>query len=133
MTTGFGLTQIGQIAVGVQDLDSAVAFYRDVLGMQFLFQVPSMAFFDCGGVRLMLAEPDGGVEQRASSIIYYRVDDVNHAFETLSKRRVDLVSDPHLVARMGDQELWMAFFEDIDGNVLGLMSEIPVKREMDNG
>jgi methylmalonyl-CoA/ethylmalonyl-CoA epimerase len=133
MITGFGLSQIGQVAVTVKDLDSGVAFYRDALGMRFLFEVPNMAFFDCSGVRLMLAGPSGGVEQRANSIIYFQVNDIHDAFQALSERDVGFVNDPHLVARMGDQELWMAFFEDVDGNVLALMGEITGKRETNNG
>jgi methylmalonyl-CoA/ethylmalonyl-CoA epimerase len=118
------LTQIGQIAVVVDDLERATAFYRDTLGMRFQFQVPRMSFFDVGGVRLMLGLPEGS-EKAATSTIYYRVDDLAQVFEQLSGRGVEFVEAPHLVARMEDHDLWMAFFHDTEGNLLALMSELP--------
>lgn len=124
MTAGFGLSRIGQVALTVHSLDRAIEFYRDILGMQFLFHVPGMAFLDCSGVRLLLTERNESEAAPASSIIYYEVDDIVTAFETLSEREVEFVSQPHFVARTGDHTLWMAFFKDIDGNVLALMSEV---------
>jgi catechol 2,3-dioxygenase-like lactoylglutathione lyase family enzyme len=118
----FGLHQIGQIAVPVRDLDRAVDFYREVLGMRFLFRVPNMAFFDCGGVRLMLGVPEAPEYDHLASVIYYKVKDIARAFEEFARRKVAFTSEPHLVARMEDHELWMAFFNDVDGNVLALMS-----------
>ena len=118
------LGEIGQIAVQVDDLDRAVAFYRDTLGMRSLFQVPNMAFFDCGGVRLMLGVREGGDGQGGTSTIYYRVDDLQGAYETLSGRGVTFVEKPGLVAHMEDHDLWMAFFRDSEGNLLALMSEV---------
>ena len=120
----FGLSSIGQIAVPVTDIERAVAFYRDVLGMRFLFQAPpGLGFFDCGGVRLML---DGPAQAQAGSgsVIYYKVDDLQSAFATLSARGVAFEAAPHLVARMPDHELWMAFLRDPDRNLLALMSEV---------
>ena len=124
-TEGFGLGSIGQIAVPVGDIERAVAFYRDVLGMRFLFQVPpGLAFFDCGGVRLMLDAPAKAQMGNHSSVIYYKVSDLHAAFETLSRRGVRFEAKPHLIARMPDHELWMAFFRDPDENLLALMAEI---------
>jgi methylmalonyl-CoA/ethylmalonyl-CoA epimerase len=123
-STDFGLHHIGQIAVPVSDIERAVAFYRDVLGMRFLFQAPpGLGFFDCAGVRLML---DGPAKDKAGngSVIYYIVNDLRSAFETLSNRGVHFDSKPHLIAKMPDHELWMAFFRDPDQNLLALMSEI---------
>ncbi len=120
----FGLGPIGQIAVPVEDVERAIAFYRDVLGMRFLFQAPpGLGFFDCGGVRLML---DGPAKAHAgqSSVVYYKVDDIDAAFERLSDRGVAFEARPHLVAKLPDHELWMAFFRDPDGNLLALMSEV---------
>jgi len=120
----FGLEQVGQIAIPVSDIDRAVAFYRDLLGMRFLFQAPpGLAFFDCGGVRLML---DGPAAARAGqgSVLYYLVPDLRVAHETLSDRGVNFEGDPHLVAKLPDHELWMAFFRDPDANLLALMSEV---------
>jgi methylmalonyl-CoA/ethylmalonyl-CoA epimerase len=124
MSSGFGLSKIGQIAIPVTDIERAVAFYRDVLGMKFLFQAPpGLGFFDCGGVRLMLDLP--AKEQAGQGgIIYYRVDDLQAAFETLSARGVTVEAKPHLIARMPDHELWMAFFRDPDRNAFALMAEI---------
>jgi len=122
-----GLTQIGQIALTIRDLERSIAFYRDTLGMHFLFQAPNMAFFDCGGVRLML-----GVGERSgevfSSVIYYKVDDIEKAAETLSGRGVTFEREPHFVAKMPDHDLWMAFFRDPDRNLLALMSEVREKK-----
>jgi len=121
----FGLNVIGQIAVPVSDVDRAITFYRDILGMRFLFKAPpDLGFFDCGGVRLLLdasAEPDF---KNHSSIIYYKVNDLQAAYHTLTARGVDFEEKPNLVAKMPDHELWMAFFRDLDGNLLALMSEV---------
>jgi methylmalonyl-CoA/ethylmalonyl-CoA epimerase len=118
-------SRIGQIAVVVQDLDRAVAFYRDTLGMRFLFQAPpKLAFFDCGGVRLMLDVPEGAEFRHPASILYYKVDDIQATWTALRGRGVDFRDEPHLVARMPDHELWMTFFRDTEGNTLALMSEV---------
>jgi methylmalonyl-CoA/ethylmalonyl-CoA epimerase len=120
-----GLNTIGQIAVPVADLERAVAFYRDTLGMEFLFQVPNMAFFDCGGIRLMLGLPEAAGEAHPASIIYYKVADIQAHFEAFEQRGVIFIAKPHLVADMQDHELWMAFFKDSEANTLALMCEIP--------
>jgi len=121
----WGLSQIGQIAVPVGDLARAVAFYRDTLGMRFLFQAPSgLAFFDCGGVRLMLDVPAKSQPEQRSSVIYYKVADLSSSYATLTERGVTFEAKPHLIARLADHELWMAFFRDPDGNLLALMSEV---------
>jgi methylmalonyl-CoA/ethylmalonyl-CoA epimerase len=117
----FGLAQIGQIAVPVADVERAIAFYRDVLGMRFLFQAPpGLGFFDCGGVRLMLDAPAKAQAKNYGSVIYYRVPDLQAAFETLRARGVAFEGNPHLIARLPDHELWMAFFRDPDDNLLAL-------------
>lgn len=118
------LDKVGQIAVPVTDLERSIAFYRDALGMRFLFQAPpGLAFFDVGGVRLML---DGPASEQAgsASVIYYEVADIEAAHAALSERGVEFEAEPHRVARMPDHELWMAFFRDPDGNLLALMSEV---------
>lgn len=121
----FGLSQIGQIAIPVKDLERAVACYRDQLGMKHLFSVPSLAFFDAGGVRLMLSRPEKPEFDHPSSILYYKVDDIHHACETLEARGVRFEDEPHLIARMDTYDLWMAFFRDSEDNVLAIMGEIP--------
>ena len=124
-TATFGLAQIGQIAVPVGDIDRAIAFYRDILGMKLLFQAPpGLGFFDCAGVRLMLDAPAKAQAETCSSVIYYKVPDLQAAFETLSARGVLFEAKPHLIARLPGHELWMAFFRDPDGNLLALMSEV---------
>jgi len=117
------LSQIGQIAVPVTDLARAVAFYRDTLGMKFLFQVPNLAFFDRAGVRLMLDVPEDKKEHH-SFVVYYKVDDIQRAYQILSSRSVPFEDKPHRIAKMPDHELWMAFFRDPDRNIPALMSEV---------
>ena len=122
------LSRIGQISVTIYDLDRAVAFYRDTLGMSLLFQVPpKMAFFDCNGIRLMLSLPEVPEFDHPASILYYKVDDIHAAHAALRERGADLRSEPHLVAKMPDHELWMAFLKDSEGNTLALMSESPLQ------
>ena len=121
----FGLSAIGQIAVIVHDVPRAVAFYRDTLGMRFLFEAPpKMAFFDCGGIRLMLSLPETAEYDHPSSIIYYRVDDIQQAAAVLQARGVTFDSPPHLIAKLPHADLWMAFLRDPDRNPLALMSEV---------
>lgn len=121
----FGLSRIGQIAVVVHDLPRAVGFYRDVLGMRLLFEAPpGMAFFDCGGIRVMLALPEGEIDHRAA-IIYYTVADIQQAAGVLGARGVAFDKPPHVVARLPHADLWMAFFHDPDRNLLAIMSEVP--------
>lgn len=118
----FKLDRIGQIAIPVRNLEKAVVFYRDVLGMDFLFQAPpGLAFFDCGGVRLMLDVPAGIQSNNRSSTIYYKVDDLPSAVAELKARGVLFDQEPELVAQMPDHELWMAFLRDPDANTLALM------------
>jgi methylmalonyl-CoA/ethylmalonyl-CoA epimerase len=119
-----GLTTIGQIAVKAADVKRAEAFYRDVLGMKHLFSFPGLAFFDCGGVRLMLSRPEKP-EFDHTSIIYYRVPDVKTAYESLRGKGVDFIDSPHIVHQDARHELWMAFFKDSEGNHLAVMSEAP--------
>lgn len=120
---GVGLGQLGQISLSVTNIDRAVAFYRDLLGLNFLFQFPNLAFFDCAGVRLMLDIPEGSGERHAS-VLYFKVNPIEEAYQRLSTRGVPFDEKPQLIARMPDHELWMAFFRDPDKNILALMSEV---------
>ena len=124
--TKVGIFQIGQIAINVHDLDRATAFYRDVLGLPFLFSAPDMAFFQCGDVRLMLALPEKPEFDHPSSIIYYRVDDIEASHRALTDRGVSFDGEPVLVHKADTNELWMASFRDPDENLLALMSEVPL-------
>ena len=123
-TPTLSLSRIGQIAIVVKDVEQATAFYRDTLGMRFLFAFPGLAFFDCDGVRLMLTKPESKEFDHPSSVLYFRVADINAAHETLRSRNVDFIDAPHIVARMPDYDLWMAFFRDPDANIFALMAEV---------
>ena len=127
--TDIGVTGIGQIAFTVADLPGAVAFYRDVLGLRFLFEAPpNLAFFDCGGTRLMLTPPEregAHAGQQFNSILYYTVADIHGAASALTGRGVQFEQPPHVVARLSSADLWMAFFKDPDGHMLAIMSEVP--------
>jgi catechol 2,3-dioxygenase-like lactoylglutathione lyase family enzyme len=118
------LSTIGQIAMVVKDLPRAVAFYRDVLGMKLLFQAPpSLAFFDCDGVRLMLDVPAEKEFDHPGSILYFKVADIDGVYADLQGKGVEFRGAPQMIARMPDHELWMAFFKDGEGNTLALMHE----------
>ena len=121
----FGLSQIGQIAINVHEIERAITFYRDALGIQFLFKVPNMAFFNAAGIRLMLTVPEKPEFDHPSSVIYFKVENIQNAFDTLSGRGVPFLGKPHLITPMKDHDLWMAFFHDVDNNLLALMSEVP--------
>jgi predicted enzyme related to lactoylglutathione lyase len=118
------LDKIGQIAINVKDIGRAVQFYRDTLGMKFLFEVPNLAFFDCGGVRLMLGSAEKPEFDHPASVLYYKVSDINASFEALKKRGVSFIDQPHLIAKLADHDLWMVFLKDPEGNTLALMSEV---------
>lgn len=120
-----GLERIGQISVNVHEIPRAIAFYRDTLGLKFLFEAPRMAFFDCGGVRLMLGLPEKPEFDHPASVLYYKVRDIDAAYGLLRERGVAFEGEPHLIARLPDHDLWMAFFRDPDRNLLALMSEKP--------
>jgi methylmalonyl-CoA/ethylmalonyl-CoA epimerase len=119
------LDRIGQIAIRAGDVARAVRFYRDTLGLRFLFEVPNLAFFDCGGVRLMLSAPESKEFDHPGSVLYYKVADINASYASLKARGVEFIDAPHLIAKMPDHDLWMVFFHDSEGNTLGLMSEVP--------
>jgi methylmalonyl-CoA/ethylmalonyl-CoA epimerase len=118
------LNEIGQIALTITDLDSAVAFYRDVLGLKHLFSAPpGLAFFAAGNLRLMLSRPEREDSEKFSSVLYFKVPDIENVHSVLVSRGVKFEAAPHLVAKMPDHELWMAFFRDPDRNLLALMCE----------
>jgi methylmalonyl-CoA/ethylmalonyl-CoA epimerase len=121
------INQIGQISITVHDLDRAVAFYKDTLGMKHLFTVPNMAFFDCGGIRLMLGIPSSPEFDHPSSIFYFKVPDIQAAYETLLARGVQFVGKPHFVAPMATHDLWLVEFRDSEKNAMSLMGEVPKK------
>ena len=124
-TANLGIANIGQISIIVKDVERATAFYRDVLGLPLLFTVPGMAFFDCGGVRLMLGTPSSPEYDHPSSILYFRVPDIQAGYQQLVQHSVEIVAPPRLIAPMPAYDLWMTAFRDSEGNIHQLMSEVP--------
>ena len=120
--TQIALDKIGQIAILVKDVARATDFYRDKLAMKYLFAAGNLAFFDCGGIRIMLDKPEK--VEAGTSIIYFKVPDINEAHEQMKARGVEFVDKPHLIAKLPDHDLWMTFFRDSEGNLLGMMSEV---------
>jgi predicted enzyme related to lactoylglutathione lyase len=119
-----GLGPIGQIHISVTDIDRSVAFYRDTLGLPFLFQVSGqpMAFFDAGGTRLYLGVPEDPA-YTSHPVLYFTTDDIDRTHGELTERGVEFIDDPHVVHREGEMATWMTFFVDPDGTHLALMSE----------
>jgi len=119
------LSEIGQIAIVVSDVAKATTFYRDVLGLPFLFSAgPNLAFLAAGSVRLMLTHPEGGGEVGKNSILYFKVMDLPATHTAILGRGAKNEHDPRLIAKLPNHELWMAFVRDPDGNIVGLMSEV---------
>lgn len=121
----FGLGAITQIAVNVHDVERAANFYQQKLGMKLLFKAPpNLAFFDCDGIRLMLSPPAKPEFDHPSSIIYFKVADIQQATQILTERGVTFDEQPTFVANMGSYDLWLASFRDSENNMLALMSEV---------
>jgi predicted enzyme related to lactoylglutathione lyase len=118
------LSEIGQIAVVVSDVSKVLPFYRDVLGLRFLFSAgPNLAFLQAGSVRIMLTPPQGAGQVGANSILFFRVDDVEATYQALVSRGATGIIAPRLIAKMPDHELWIGDIRDPDGNPIGLMEE----------
>ena len=120
-----GITRLGQIAVTVHDLNRAIAFYRDTLGLPLLFTAGKLAFFNCGGVGLMLDVPEKPEFDHPSSILYFTVPDIAAAHRQMLANGVRFEDEPHVIARMPSHDLWMTFFHDSEQNLLALMTEVP--------
>jgi methylmalonyl-CoA/ethylmalonyl-CoA epimerase len=122
--TGPSFSTIAQIALTVGDLDRSVTFYRDALRMPLLFQAPpGLAFFSCGSIRLMLSKPEAGFTPGSSTVLYFKVTDIEKNHAALAARGVPFVDTPHFITRMPDHDLWMTFFKDPDGHTIALMEE----------
>jgi methylmalonyl-CoA/ethylmalonyl-CoA epimerase len=125
-TTGIGITRLGQIAVNVKDVERAAGFYEEKLGLKLLFKAPpGLAFFDCGGVRLMLDRAEKPEFDHPSSILYFAVPDIQTAYRKLKENDVRFEDEPRVIAKMPTHDLWMTFFRDSENNLLALMSEVP--------
>jgi methylmalonyl-CoA/ethylmalonyl-CoA epimerase len=119
--------KVGQVLIPIDDFEKGVAFYRDILGLPFLFAAPpQMAFFNCGGVRLLVGVMPAGQKAQRGSAIYFRVPDIHAVFSFLKGKDVNFMAEPHVVNRTPKSELWLAEFVDPDGNQLALMSELAV-------
>jgi methylmalonyl-CoA/ethylmalonyl-CoA epimerase len=117
---------VGQLLIPVEDLDRAIAFYRDTLGLPFLFSAPpQMSFFQAGNVRLLVGVPAADQPRQRGSMVYFHVADIQAVFRTLAGRGVKFGASPHVVHRTPTTELWLTEFQDPDGNHLALMSETP--------
>jgi catechol 2,3-dioxygenase-like lactoylglutathione lyase family enzyme len=123
-TMSIGIMRLGQVAINAPDIDRATAFYRDQLGLPFLFRAGKLAFFDCAGVRLMLDAAEKAEFDHPSSILYFAVADIHRAHQQLRNQGVHFEDEPHLIAKMPDHDLWMTFFRDSEQNLLALMSEV---------
>ena len=125
MNGGISMIQkIGQIGVSIKNMERAIEFYKEVLGLPLLFHTETMAFFDCNGQRLLLSLPEKEEFANSSSIIYFQVEDIKEAFEKLIEKGVSFIDQPHVVAKMGNTETWMTFFKDPEGNTHALMCEV---------
>lgn len=124
--SGIGISRLGQIAINAHDVERAAGFYQDVLGLKLLLfkAPPGLAFFECGGVRLMLSRPEKPEHDHPSSILYFAVPDIQAAHRKMKESGAKFEDEPHLIAKMPDHDLWMTFFRDSEGNLLGLMSEV---------
>ena len=119
---------VGQILIPVADLDRAIVFYRDTLGLRFLFAAPpQMSFFQSGNVRILVGVPEQEHRRQRGSTVYFKVADIQAAHRTLVERGVTFAAEPHLVHRSSASELWLAEFQDPDGNALALMDEKPIR------
>ena len=117
---------VGQLLIPVENLERAIGFYRDTLGIKFLFAAPpQMSFFMAGNVRLLVGVPE--TARARSSMVYFKVSDIHAVYKTLMERGVAFGKEPHLVHRAATSELWLTEFKDPDGNDLALMSEVPVQ------
>lgn len=121
------ITALQQVSVRVLDVARAKSFYGEGLGLAHLFDAgPKLAFFDCGGVRLMVTTAEQPEFDHPGSILYFRVADIRAEFEAMRARGVAFRGEPHLVAKLPDREVWMAFFDDGEGNVHALVAEPPI-------
>ena len=124
-TAGIGTTRLGQIAINAKDVERAMSFYQVQLGLKLLFKAPpGLAFFDCGGVRLMLSRAEKPEFDHPSSVLYFSVPDIQAAYGRLKEGGVHFEDAPHMIAKMPTHDLWMTFFRDSEGNLLALMSEV---------
>jgi len=115
--------KLGQVAVNVKNVERAVSFYKNVIKLSLLFEMDGLAFFQCGNTRLLLSRPEKEEFNHPSSVLYFQVDDLNSEVSRMKVAGATFVDEPHMVAKVGNTETWMAFFNDREGNTHALMSE----------
>ncbi|MEK5149181.1 VOC family protein [Psychrobacillus sp. FSL K6-4615] len=120
------IQKIGQIGVPIKNVENAIAFYKEALGLPLLFSTDRMAFFECNGQRLLLTLPEKDEFANSSSVIYFQVENIKDTYEELNKKGVSFIDQPHVVAKMNQTETWMTFFKDTEGNTHALMSEVQI-------
>ena len=120
------IQKIGQIGVSIKNVENAIGFYKEVLGLPLLFSTESMAFFECNGQRLLLSLPEKDEFANSSSVIYFQVEDIKKTYEELLEKGVSFIDQPHVVAKMENTETWMTFFKDTEGNTHALMCEVQI-------
>jgi methylmalonyl-CoA/ethylmalonyl-CoA epimerase len=119
--------KVAQLLIPIENFEKGVAFYKDVLGLPFLFAAPpQMAFFNCGGVRLLVGVMPPGQKAQRGSAVYFQVPDIHAVYSSLKAKGVTFAAEPHIVNRNPKSELWLAEFTDLDGNQLALMGEAPI-------
>ena len=125
MSNDVGIKSIGQIAIAVTDIFRSTAFYKDTLGLKLLFELPTgIAFFDCGGIRLMLTTLQGERADHHTSVIYYKVDDIHQATQTLKEKGATFIREPQLTTKMDGYDLWNAFLRDPDENLVSITADM---------
>ncbi len=125
--TKIAIESIGQVAIAVSSIERALPFYNGVLGLNLLFKVPpNLAFLECGGVRIMLTTLQGEERDHNTSVLYYKVANLESAVKDLKNKNVNFVREPQFTAKMSDHELWQGFIRDPDENLIGIMAELPL-------
>lgn len=118
------IKKIGQIGIPVKNIERATAFYQEKLGLPLLFNTDTMAFFDCGGVRLLLSIPENEQFAHPSSVLYFQVENIRAKYEELLSIGVNFAGEPHVVAKIGNTETWMVFFMDSEESTHAFISEV---------
>ena len=117
------IQSIGQIGINAKDQTRAVEFYKDVLGLPLLFETNGLAFFQCGETRLLVSQAESKEFDHPGSVLYFNVEDLEGKVAAMKERGAEFLDEPHVVGKMGETEIWMAFFKDSEGNTLALMTE----------
>jgi catechol 2,3-dioxygenase-like lactoylglutathione lyase family enzyme len=118
------IQKVGQVGIPVKNMERAIKFYKETLQLPLLFKTDNLAFFDCDGVRLLLSLPETEEFANASSVLYFQVENIHASYEKLKAKDVRFIDEPHIVGKMGQTEIWMAFYKDSEENTHAFMSEV---------